>query len=519
MIVVFHNRKKVTGIHDFRENRDLTLMGAGIKDTLLRLSKDHDCLFMWCHQDLKTYIDLNNGKDVFRHDMIMASFSTSGKYVIPSGIGYVDSSSPFLKVKTDVSYPTWLMSSDIGGISAKVLSKFWTLSGTSHSFDEFLNHVSKASINKGLLCYSEPRLLKKGFSPIDENKKKTNLFGFVKNHYKGRWLFLLFINYFLYERKLKLGLYLKALFKSRYDFNDLDFSDIKIMSVNHSVDSAIEYDVLIPTLGRAKYLHDVLEDLAKQTILPNTVIIVEQNDKDDAKTELGYVYDKAWPFKIDHQLINQLGACNARNLGMKKVASPWLFFADDDIRLKSDLIENAFDFISQYGVNAITMACLRENEKLHQTFPVQWHTFGSGCSIVKSNLIENIAFGMEHELAFGEDSDFGMKLRNEGSDIIFFPNTALLHLKAPIGGFRARSKHPWEEEVILPKPSPSIMAYRLKHLSKEQLSGYRTTLFLKYFKEQKNKNPFSYYSMMSKKWNRSIYWAKELIKKYSPDAV
>ena len=55
------------------------------------------------------------------------------------------------------------------------------------------------------------------------------------------------------------------------------------------------------------------------------------------------------------------------------------------------------------------------------------------------------------------------------------------------------------------------MAYNLKHLTKEQLSGYKTLLFIKFYTNQKIKNPIKYFNMMKKKWDVSVYWAKKMI--------
>jgi GT2 family glycosyltransferase len=35
---------------------------------------------------------------------------------------------------------------------------------------------------------------------------------------------------------------------------------------------------------------------------------------------------------------------------------------------------------------------------------------------------------------YGEDNDFGMKLRNQGHDVSYLPKPQILHLKAPMGG-------------------------------------------------------------------------------------
>ena len=519
MIIVFHDRKKVTKIFDFEKNQEVEAFGKTIQETIYLIALTTDNFVGWCHLDLEELVNHEMMKTIFNHDLVMASFSTSKKYIIPEVIGYVENSTPFLKIKYNVSYPTWLMSSDIGAINAQVIIQFKKLVSKKMTFDLYLNYISKEGILKGLFCYSDPRLLRENSKTVLTEYKKINVFNFVKNHYRGRWLLLLLTDIFLYEKKFKLWQYLKSIFTSKLSIDEIDFSDIEVKSIREKGNIDKSYDVLIPTLGRATYLEDVLKDLAKQTILPAKVILVEQNAIPDAKTELDYVYEKKWPFEIDHVLIHQLGACNARNIALSKVTAPWVFFADDDIRLTIDLVEKAYNFINQYGVKAITMASLMKNEVLNNTIPMQWHTFSTNSSFVNSSALKEITFGMEHEFGFGEDSDFGMKIRNKGADIIFYPNKDILHLKAPTGGFRAKTVLPWDNDEILPKPSPTVMAHKLKHITKEQLLGYRTILFFKFFKAQSNKNPFSYYSQMSKKWDRSKYWATELIKKHNPNGV
>ncbi len=518
MIIIFHDRKKVTKVFDFINNQERSVSDATIQKTLYQLGKENpnECIG-WCHNKLENHVNHKFLKTIFHHDLIMASFSTSKAYAVPSAIGYVEDST-YLNVKYNVTYPTWLMSSDIGGIHAKALLPFEKLPDHNLSFDQFLNHLSKQAIKKGLFCYSEPKLLSQEFPDLEKPEQK-GLLSFVKNHYRQRWIFILFFDYLVYETRFRIWPLIKAFVTPKFSKDTIDFSGIEIRSTHTFDDLNSSYDVLIPTLGRAEVLKDVLLDLSKHTILPKKVIIVEQNGLPDSETELNYIYDQEWPFEIDHTFIHQLGACNARNIALKKISSPWVFLADDDIRLTTTLIENAFKFINQYGVSALNMASLRKDEELSQTFPIQWYAFSTNSSFVKTSVIKGIAFGMEHEFGFGEDSDFGMKIRNKGTDIIFYPNSEILHLKAPVGGFRAKMKLPWDNEGVQPKPSPMVLAHRLKHTTREQLLGYKTILFFKFYKAQGIRNPFSYVSSMKKRWNRSLHWAKYLINKYNPDAI
>jgi hypothetical protein len=104
-----------------------------------------------------------------------------------------------------------------------------------------------------------------------------------------------------------------------------------------------------------------------------------------------------------------------------------------------------------------------------------------------------------------------MQLRGVGVEIISVPKINMLHLKARIGGFRHEFKPIWDNEKVKPKPSPTIMAYNLKHLTREQLNGYKTLLFIKFYNTQSIKNPLSYLKTFNERWGLSIKWAKKMM--------
>jgi len=365
--------------------------------------------------------------------------------------------------------------------------------------------VAKTAMPQGLFCYSVPELLLNNPEPRSQNKGTLfELFQFVKQHYKLGWVYLLFFCFIIYERKFPLFQLLNSLRYRKHD-KDFDFNNFVIKSSRRLVQKK-DVDVIIPTIGRKKYLYDVLKDLSKQTILPKNVIIVEQISTKGSKSELDYLSDQKWPFKIEHELIHELGACNARNIALTKVSSEWAFLADDDIRFKNNLIEKAFENIGKYGVNAISTVCLLPKQKQIYTKTSQTSIFGSGSSFVKSEILKKLKFDLSYEFNYGEDSDFGMQIRNLGEDIIFASNILITHLKAPIGGFRIKHNNPWDSDYLGPKPSPTIMLFNQRYLTKHQIHGYKTLLFIKFYKNQDVKNPFRYLSLMKKSWNSSLKW-------------
>jgi GT2 family glycosyltransferase len=269
-------------------------------------------------------------------------------------------------------------------------------------------------------------------------------------------------------------------------------------------------DVIIPTLGRKDYLENVLKDLAKQSHLPTQVIIVEQHPDPESQSELTTLLGQDWPFVIKHHFIHQTGACNARNLALTEVQSDWVFLNDDDIRCDADLIENILVKAHELSVSAINLSCLQAGEKEIHGTDVQWQSFGSGCSVIKSSLLKNLRFDGAYEHGYGEDLDFGMQLRHLGEDIIYCPDLKMLHLKAPSGGFRFEHSFPWQHDELQPKPSPTVMLNIQKYLTTEQQRASKIVLFMKFYSRQSIKNPFVYIRRMNQRWQKSVEWSKQL---------
>ena len=119
---------------------------------------------------------------------------------------------------------------------------------------------------------------------------------------------------------------------------------------------------------------------------------------------------------------------------------------------------------------------------------------------------------MGFDFGFGEDADFGMQLRNNGFDTLYISTQTILHLKAPIGGFRTKPIVIWKDDKIQPKPSPTVMLYKLLYDTKEQIQNYKSMIFIKNLNSSFLLNPFKYIKTFRYKWNRSVFWATELKK-------
>jgi len=505
MIILVHKNNIVVEIVDSVTNTLITFSEKAPTKVLFSLaSKYPNRIIVWSHFENKGCIDIKVVESYFSSYNTMISNSKSTYF--GDAIGYVEET-PFININKKVKFPTWLMHSNCGAIYGEVLLMFRECINFKNSFSYNLNSIAKLGITNGLFCYFSPDILKRNRTQTTEELGSiSELFQFVKEHFKVRWILLLFINLLIFEKKVALLSLVKSLFHKRKKFT----KNIYFKTNKTSLTDYVTLSVLIPTLGRAKYLFDVLKDLSHQTLIPHEVIIIEQDDNEIIKTELDFLFSKKWPFNIIHKLIPQTGACNARNIGLKLVSSDYVFLADDDIRFNENTIKSALNFITEYSYIAITLSCLRKNDIEKYKVPIQWPSFGSGCSIVKTNAIKDVFFDMAFEHGFGEDGDFGIQIRNKGVDVIYVPSIRLNHLKAPIGGFRKSYIKEWEKQTLKPKPSPTVMLFKIKNQSIQQLRSYKTTLFIKYYKHQKEKNPYKYYKQFKSNWKLSMYWAQYL---------
>ncbi|WAC03923.1 glycosyltransferase family A protein [Lacinutrix neustonica] len=511
MFIVLHKEGVVTSILDeaFQATSNFET-GESVPITLKTIAnKNRKTLLVRCHERLKEHLNIEAFETIFHHDRIFAAYNPTVTDYLPKQIGYVERSF-FLKVNKKVSYPTWLMSNHIGGISTEVFLHLGQHLNVNESFDYFLLSLAKRGMGEGLFCYSEPALLNAKPIPVlpSPQASKRELFKFVRQHYKWVWVLFLAWSYSIFERQLSVYSVVRSLFYKRLKTN-FELEAIPMTSTKKQVEER-SIDVVIPTIGRKTYLYNVLQDLAKQTHLPKNVIIVEQNPNLQAVSELDYIHTVDWPFTIKHTFTHQPGVCNARNIALSQIESEWTFSADDDIRFENDFFDQSFKEIKTGGLAVLNYLCLQPGQEQTYFKSHQTTIFSSGSSMVKSEALKDLTFNTAYEFGFGEDSDFGMQLRQRGYDVVFIPHLKITHLKAPIGGYRTKIEQRWENDEIQPKPSPTIQLLYRTYFTKQQLLGYKLLLFLKLLKANGFKNPVAFKRRFKNQWHQSVLWSLKL---------
>ncbi len=204
MIIIVHHKYKTTQVLDAKmQTITCIAIGNSITQTIYDVSTTFpDVLIIWCNVAYLKVLDVNSIPTVFHHRRILASYNTNTNFYLQKQIGYVERSF-YVKVNKKVTYPTWMMSSCVGGIHASVINNLYKDLNFNINFDYFINSLAKRAMVEGLFCYSEPKLLRGNFSATAEIKQGSiyEIFKFVKQHYKWVWVFFLSLSYLIYEKK------------------------------------------------------------------------------------------------------------------------------------------------------------------------------------------------------------------------------------------------------------------------------------------------------------------------------
>lgn len=101
--------------------------------------------------------------------------------------------------------------------------------------------------------------------------------------------------------------------------------------------------IIIPTLDRSKSLEETLNCIKRQTLFPESIIVVDASSNRETE-ETCKAYSKNLPIK--HYYFGEKSSAKQRNFGATKTSSKILLFLDDDITFKKNLIEKCLKKIN-----------------------------------------------------------------------------------------------------------------------------------------------------------------------------
>lgn len=436
-----------------------------------------------------------------------------------SSFGYCAFATSFIKDPGNINKePTWAIS-PLGGIMHAGLWQALLIPSQTHNFRLLLLEAGFKLHTEGALIYSHPGLV----AESERNRKRIELpilknrevIGLLGNTLKSQWMYYWILAKVLFERQFPGLDSLASLIKSEGNRLRIDMAQINSLRPEYLADRNLDdetIDVIIPTLKRKEYLYNVLEDIGAQTHLPNQVIIIEQSE--DPASELDFLQNR-WPFEIRHILTSQVGACQARNRGIELAKSKWIYFLDDDIKLRERLFEECIRICKNYQIKALTQSVYLPGQRVNPVPLKPWDRFGTCSSIVSTEIAKKCRFDLQFEFGYGEDADFGDQLRSQGTHILYDSTLPILHYKAPSGGFRFTFKKEWDSESIPPKPSPTIMYYYLKNRNPWQRKGYKLFYFINRMSKARGLKKLAEFKLIKQQWATSQRWGELLLNRSS----
>jgi len=459
-------------------------------EEFIRLAETYpDAYIAWFDERLEPFLSgVRTWPDLVRHPLEILHLSCFQRCdLMVKSLGLVDFDSPFLLPgPIDRRYPTWLIS-PMAGIGH---SSVFRAVGLDPSFKELaasLFELGHRGIRQGLCPYSEPRLLRSEIptevlEDLRQPLSTTSVALLIRRCFGSKWLLFWTVGSGLFQQSWPWSAALRALITKTSHFGDARL--IEGLHPHLPLEAWSSIDVVIATLNRAEHVRNLLQDLAEQSVPPKKVFLIEQDPDGVSRNLISESLRKTLPFELDQHLLPEVGVCRARNLGLRKAASEWVLLLDDDVRLRPGFITYLLKVAGSYHVEAVNAATYvpgQEPDEVTAAGPVRvWAICGTAALLVRRRLVTETGFFDEDlEGGYGEDYEYGVRLRLNGGNVLYAPGQPVLHLKAPSGGFRQPLQKPWANEDPQPRPSPILLYSKAKHATKLMQEGYRFYYWLK----------------------------------------
>ena len=101
---------------------------------------------------------------------------------------------------------------------------------------------------------------------------------------------------------------------------------------------SLAVSVLIPTYNREQFIPEVLDSILSQTCAPAEIIVVDDGSTDNTREAVARFGNK-----VRYHLVQNGGACRARNIAASLATSPFLAFCDSDDLWRSDKLQQQMD--------------------------------------------------------------------------------------------------------------------------------------------------------------------------------
>lgn len=195
----------------------------------------------------------------------------------------------------------------------------------------------------------------------------------------------------------------------------------------------VDLAIIIPTLNEELFIGKLLDSIAKQTVQPNEVVVVDAFSQDKTLEEIKKRLKKLPQLK--YYQVPKYTISRQRNFGAKKTTATHLLFLDADMLLSSkDTLENYLHEVitKNPDIAAATNLPLSNNIKdkiffnmmdaYFKTVKPIWPSANGQNMYITRNMFKKVG-GFDEEIRIGEDHEMVQRVVKNKGKFIFLKNT------------------------------------------------------------------------------------------------
>jgi succinoglycan biosynthesis protein ExoM len=195
--------------------------------------------------------------------------------------------------------------------------------------------------------------------------------------------------------------------------------------------------VCIATYRRAPRLREVLADVAKQSRIPEQVVVVDNDATASARAVVDELRDSGAPFRLDYEVQPERNIALTRNRTVALATGEWLAFIDDDERAPENWLQQLVEAAEQHRADGVlapvepelpqtTPAWIRRGRfydfphlRSGEVVPLNRMRFGNILLRGAPLRAEPGPFDTRYGLSTGEDGDLLVRLARKGAHIVW----------------------------------------------------------------------------------------------------
>ena len=387
----------------------------------------------------------------------------------------------------DYIQPTWPLALDgdpaIDGVSARVslgamlvrTEALTAIGGLDAGFRGMTGaglELGRRLIDRGAVVVHTPRLVA-GRGLHSEELSEHDRFLFLRRVFGRKWVrYAAVRRVFAHRRPWRVGSAMRSSGEAAARVPRPGGPDRVLTRERVPIPEDPSITVVLPTLGRYELLRPVLEQLRKQTVPAQQVVVVDQNDPELRDLT---VYEEFADLHLEVIFQEERGQWLARNAAVEASTGDWIAFVDDDSEVGADFLEQHLEGLHRYDADLSTGASLAvigaPVPDSYSFFRVadQWD---SGNGMCHRRLLERFGlFDQQFDRQRRGDAEFGLRVQLGGGLVIHNPDAIRVHLKAQQGGLRTFGsldgfRH---RDRTAPLPLPSMVYYTKRFHSQRQL--------------------------------------------------